>query len=75
MIPAMSPFSLVSEYRPQAEDTSVETDKLTFHLLRHALSECSFSVPSVVKLGRMKTLQITDMESISRADLLITGIE
>ena len=34
MIPAMSPFSLVSEYRPQAEDTSVKTDKLTFHLLR-----------------------------------------
>ncbi|MEQ9669835.1 hypothetical protein [Coleofasciculus sp. G2-EDA-02] len=43
--------------------------------LTDALSECSFSVPSVVKLGRMKILQITDMESISRADLLITGTE
>ncbi|MEQ8464457.1 hypothetical protein [Coleofasciculus sp. E1-EBD-02] len=43
--------------------------------LTDTLSECGFSVPSVVKLGRMRTLQITDMESISRADLLITGTE
>ncbi|MEQ9481236.1 hypothetical protein [Coleofasciculus sp. F4-SAH-05] len=45
--------------------------------LTDALSECGFYVPGVddVKLGRMRTLQITDMESISRADLLITGTE
>lgn len=43
--------------------------------LTDALSECGFSVPSVVKLRRMRTLQITDIESISRADLLITGTE
>ncbi|MFP4578024.1 MAG: hypothetical protein ACLFT9_20815 [Coleofasciculus sp.] len=43
--------------------------------LTDALSECGFSVPNVVKLGRMRTLKITDMESISRADFLITGTE
>jgi hypothetical protein len=34
MIQAIPKFSVKPGYRPQAEDTSVETDLLTFHLLR-----------------------------------------
>jgi hypothetical protein len=33
MIQAIPKFSVKPGYRPQAEDTSVETDLLTFHLL------------------------------------------
>lgn len=42
-----------------------------------ALTDAGFYVPGVddVKSGRMATLQITDMESISRADLVIAGTE
>lgn len=34
MIPAIPKFAIKPGYRPQAEDTSVETDLLTFYLLR-----------------------------------------
>lgn len=39
------------------------------------MSQAGFYVPGIddVKSGRMGTLQITDMESISRADLMIAG--
>lgn len=40
-----------------------------------ALTDAGFYVPGIddVKSGRMRTLQITEMESISRADLVIAG--
>jgi hypothetical protein len=34
MIQAIPKFAIKPGYRPQADDTSVETDLLTFHLLR-----------------------------------------
>lgn len=42
-----------------------------------ALTLNGFYVPGVddVKSGRMRTLQITDMESISRADLMVAGTD
>lgn len=45
--------------------------------LADALLSCGFYVPSTddVKSGRMRTLQITDMESISRADLVVAGTD
>lgn len=45
--------------------------------LTNALSQAGFYVPGIddVKMGRMRTLQITDMESISRADLMVAGTD
>lgn len=45
--------------------------------LANTLGQAGFYVPSVddVKSGRMQTLQITDMESISRADLVVAGTD
>jgi hypothetical protein len=52
--------------------SSEDIDRLT-----NALGEAGFYVPGVddVKSGRMRTLQITDMESISRADLVVAGTD
>lgn len=45
--------------------------------LATALSDAGFYVPGVddVKSGRMQTLQIIEMESISRADLVVAGTD
>lgn len=45
--------------------------------LATVLTEAGFYVPGVddVKSGRMRTLQITEMESISRADLVVAGTD
>ncbi|HBL58768.1 MAG TPA: hypothetical protein DDZ80_09695 [Cyanobacteria bacterium UBA8803] len=52
--------------------SSEDIDRLT-----NALGQAGFYVPGVddVKSGRMRTLQITDMESISRADLVVAGTD
>jgi hypothetical protein len=45
--------------------------------LSDALTEAGFYVPGIddVKSGRMRTLQIIEMESISRADLVVAGTD
>ncbi len=45
--------------------------------LSDALTEAGFYVPGIddVKSGRMQTLQIIEMESISRADLVVAGTD
>jgi hypothetical protein len=45
--------------------------------LATALSDAGFYFPGVddVKSGRMRTLQVTDIESISRADLVVAGTD
>lgn len=77
-------FAIKPGYRPQSEDTSIENDLLIFHLLRQrtagerlSMAEAGFYVSGVddVKSGRMRTLQITEIESISRADLVIAGTD
>jgi hypothetical protein len=52
--------------------SSEDIDRLT-----NALLQAGFYVPGVddVKSGRMRTLQITDIESISRADLVVAGTD
>lgn len=58
-------------------DLVMAISPLDIERLSEALSQVGFYVPSVddLKSGRMTTLQITDMESISRADLMIAGTD
>ena len=58
-------------------DLVVAISPLDIDRLSEALTLCGFYVPGVddVKSGRMRTLQITDIESISRADLMIPGTD
>lgn len=56
-------------------DLVIAISPTDLHRLTDALRECGFYVPGIddVTSGRMRTLQITDMESISRADLILAG--
>jgi len=56
-------------------DLVIEISHLDIERLADILMNHEFYVPGVedVKSGRMRTLQITDMESISRADLVVAG--
>jgi len=58
-------------------DLVIAISPTDIHRLTDVLSECGFYVPGIddVALGRMKTLQITDIESISRADLIVAGTD
>ena len=56
-------------------DLVMAISPLDIDRLNDALCQAGFYVPGVddVKSGRMKILQITDIESISRADLMVAG--
>lgn len=58
-------------------DLVMAISPLDIDRLTNALTLSGFYVPGVddVKSGRMRTLQITDMESISRADLMVAGTD
>lgn len=58
-------------------DLVIAISPLDMERLTNALTKAGFYVPGVddVKSGRMRTLQITEIESISRADLLIAGTD
>lgn len=58
-------------------DLVMAISPLDIDRLTDALCQAGFYVPGVddVKSGRMRTLQITDMESISRADLVVAGTD
>jgi len=58
-------------------DLVIEISPLDIEGLAEVLINHEFYVPGVedVKSGRMKTLQITDIETISRADLLVAGTD
>jgi hypothetical protein len=58
-------------------DLVMAISPLDIERLSEALSQAGFYVPGVddLKSGRMTTLQITDMESISRADLMVAGTD
>jgi hypothetical protein len=58
-------------------DLVMAISPLDIERLSEELSQVGFYVPGVDDLqsGRMATLQITDMESISRADLMVAGTD
>ncbi|NEO34252.1 MAG: nucleotidyltransferase family protein [Symploca sp. SIO3C6] len=58
-------------------DLVISISPLDIDRLVNALSQAGFYVPGVneVKSGRIRTLQITDIESISRADLVLAGTD
>lgn len=58
-------------------DLVMAISPLDIDCLTNALAEAGFYIPGVddVKSGRIKILQITDMESISRAHLIIAGTD
>lgn len=58
-------------------DLVIAISPLDIERLTNALTKAGFYVPGIddMKSGRMKTLQITEIESISRADLVIAGTD
>ena len=58
-------------------DLVIAISPLDIQRLTHHLTQSGFYVPDVddVKSGRLKILQITDIESISRADLILAGTD
>ncbi len=74
------PVAAISYGEPRTTqdlDLVIEISPLDIERLADVLMSHEFYVPGVedVKSGRMRTLQITDMVSISRADLVVAGTD